>query len=147
MKLWKKTAIVAVMLASVTGAPAARQGGTVSGQVIEVPETRGLVDVSVTLVGPMEGQAERALASFPLMAEEIADRLGITQIRTVTETEGRFRFDTKTPGLYALVFRRQSYVGPAKPGDRLTSVLVTATVTVVDGVPPTPVIVEMTRRD
>ena len=150
MKVQIRMAIVGAMLAGVIGAPAAapaaRQDGPVSGQVIDVGEKRGLADVSVTFVGPMEGQAERALASFPLMAEEIAERLNIPQSRETTDAEGRFRFFTRTPGLYALVFRREGYVGPAKPGDPLTSVLVTARVTVVEGATPRPVIIEMIRR-
>ena len=145
MKLLSQTAIVVAVLAGLTGAPAARQDATVTGEVIEVGVS-GLAGVAVTFVGPMEGQAERALKSFPLMAEEIADRLGIPQIRTVTDAEGRFKFAVSTPGLYALVFRRQGYIGAAKPGDPLSSVLVTATVTVVDGTPSPPIIVEMIRR-
>ncbi len=150
MKIWSRAEIIGAILVSVIGtpaaAPAARQDGPVSGQVIDVGEKRGLAGVSVTFVGPMEGQAERALTSFPLMAEEIAERLNIPQSRETTDAEGRFRFYTRTPGLYALVFRRDSYVGPAKPGDPLTSVLVTARVTVVEGATPRPVVVEMIRR-
>ena len=96
--------------------------------------------------GDAEG-AERALASFPLMAEEIADRLGIRQLRAITDAEGRFRYEATPPGLYGLVFRREGYVGPAKPGDRPTSPIVTATVKVLDGIPPAPVVVELIARN
>lgn len=141
---------VVALLSTATGAaagPAAtlQTGGIVSGRVIESTGMQGVPDVQIVLIGPMEGQAERALASFPLMAAEIAERLGIAQIPTSTDGNGRFTFDGRAPGLYALLFRRDGYFGPAKPGNPPTSAFVTSTVTVTAGSPPPDVVITMIR--
>ena len=78
----------------------------------------------------MEGQAKAALASFPLMAVEIAETLSIPRFTTATGADGRFVVQNLAPGLYSVLAKRKGYVGPARPGDPPTSPLVTATITV-----------------
>jgi hypothetical protein len=51
-----------------------------------------------------------------------------------------------TPGLYALVFRKDGYVGSAKPGDPPTSPLVATTVIVSEGETPPELSVTMTPK-
>jgi hypothetical protein len=89
-----------------------------------------IADVEVSVFGPMEGQAKAAIASFPLMAAEISETLRIPHVTTTTGTDGRFSFQHLAPGLYSVLATRKGYVGPARPGDPPTSVLVTATITV-----------------
>jgi len=119
----------------------------VSGRVSGLSGIEGVADVQVNLVGPFAGQAERALASFPLMAEEIAERLGIAQVRTTTDAQGRFTVIAPSAGLYALIFRRDGYVGAAKPGDTLTSPLVTTTVTIIEGTRPAEITITMVPKN
>ena len=107
--------------------------GVVSGRVIRPADATGVGDVQVTLIGPMAGQAERALASFPLMAADIAERLNIAELGAVTDRDGRFTFHDLTPGVYALLFRRDGYFGAASPGDQPTSPIVTSTINVTAG--------------
>jgi hypothetical protein len=89
-----------------------------------------IAGVEVSVFGPMEGQAKAAIASFPLMAAEISETLRIPHVTTTTGTDGRFSFEHLAPGLYSVLAKRKGYVGPARPGDPPTSVLVTATITV-----------------
>ena len=126
---------------------AGQDEGRVSGRVIGLSDTEGVADVQVNFVGPFAGQAERALASFPLMPEEIADRLGIAQVSATTDAQGRFTVFAPTAGLYALVFRRDGYVGAAKPGDTLTSPLVTTTVTITEGAKPAEITITLVPKN
>jgi hypothetical protein len=120
--------------------------GRVTGRVMGLADEQGIPEVEINFVGPFAGHAERALASFPLMPEEIAERLGIAQVRTMSDAQGRFSVFAPMPGLYALIFRKDGYVGSAKPGEPPTSPLVTTTVIVREGETPPELSVTMTPK-
>jgi len=107
----------------------------IAGQVTLPGGLQGIPDVQVTMFGPMEGQAKAAIASFPLMAAEISEKLSIPHQDVTTGPDGRFQFRNLVPGLYSVMARRPGYVGPPVPDTPATSVLVTATVTVAAGKP------------
>jgi len=123
---------VALLFPVVLGAGQASEPALV-GQVAEPGGLQGIASVQITVYGPMEGQARAAIASFPLMAAEISEKLSIPHQEVTTGPDGRFRFRNLVPGLYAVTATRQGYVGPPLPDTPATSPLVTTTVTVTAG--------------
>ena len=76
---------------------------SIVGSVTILGGSDAIGDVEVTVVGPMEGQAKAALASFPLMAVEIAETLSIPRFTTATGADGRFVVQNLAPGLYSVL--------------------------------------------